>query len=281
MTKRHNLRARLAREQRMRSRIGWFLAAFVVVGIAARFYGCNVGLDEDGDLFYAAEEARGEYFFDCDDFDPNVRNGEAYYLDADMDGFGTREYTGKVHEYLCYVCLDDSSSPSEVIAKGVETDCDTRLESIPEEDGVTIPSEYQWVRNDLDCDDSDPDRQLGMFLYKDSDGDGLGNPDRGLAKYVCPPDPGNADEVAAFQAYLTISEEGNYSLNGCDCDDTNNDSEDKASFYVGEIDGIGRFSTLVCGGGVPSGYTLSSVACEDQLDAVAWTPSPTPAATPE
>lgn len=157
--------------------------------------GCNQPVDGDRDGYQGVDTLKGSPLYDCDDHDPLIGPGLAYYRDADADGLGDERSP-------CYFCPGeyetlDPDSPNEA---PVSTD---EVQAGPEH--VRCEADATYVRNDWDCDDADGAGLAWVTYYRDADGDALGDPDLEVAERRCPGD-------------LPLPE--NVADNPCDCDDS-------------------------------------------------------------
>ena len=142
------------------------------------------GIDGDGDGI-ASWQSGGE---DCDDSDPNKREGQWLYLDFDLDGFGDPD----IKQFFC-----KADQPFGWVEN--HTDCDDQAASSHPEH-VEI---CDFLDNDcdglIDSDDDILDDMELVALYLDADQDGYG--DREHKRFLC---------------FGTA----NFVLNNMDCDDS-------------------------------------------------------------
>ncbi|MBN1336037.1 MAG: putative metal-binding motif-containing protein, partial [Deltaproteobacteria bacterium] len=123
--------------------------------------------DEDADVHPDADEVCDGKDNDCDEeIDEDVLN--TYYRDADSDGFGDPTVT----EQAC-------TRPDGYVT--INTDCDD-ADASSHPGGKEICDE-----RDNDCDE-EIDEGVGTLWYYDGDGDGYGDPKKGVLACECPPD---------------------------------------------------------------------------------------------
>ena len=214
---------------------------------------------------------------DCDDNNPNLRGWFLFYGDRDDDGFGG--ILSKQSE----VCAYDANTPPEgyslnnldcndddgavypgapEICDGLDNDCDDFIdeEAITyyldnDGDGLgagdpleSCSPQPNYVTNNDDCDDTDPNLR-GLFpFYRDDDRDGFGAK---LSKQI---------EVCAFDANTPPD---GYSTNNLDCDDGNNKIYPGAAEICNGIDdncnGTIDEQACICQNGI--NFSTTNVTC--------------------
>jgi hypothetical protein len=218
-----------------RTAVRWGQAALLGV-FMVRSLGCGLDTDADHDGFYGAPELDGNYLYDCDDTNKEITHGETFYRDSDGDGLGdlTRP---------CFICL----SPTEPTpASSVTATSDQSAVC-----GEAADAGVAYVHNSLDCDDTDKKLGYGVWYYRDSDDDGLGDPSVDLALYSCPAGPTDQPPTG-------------YSTNDLDCNDDDDPYQEgsvkgiaKIYYLDSDFDGYGGpipFQT--CGDPPETGYVL-------------------------
>lgn len=195
---------------------------------------CGYYTDRDGDGTFLAPEFEGTGFYDCDDQDPLLGQGETFYRDADGDLLGDGDQ-------VCFVCL------------GINPTLSGQLEQ-KDPPGCT----GTYVYNALDCRDAGEDAARwgeGLWMYKDADRDGYGDPSLALAEYVC------TDEVE-------VTEDRGYVRNNLDCNDNASDPDVPTQRFYFDADGDGFGGTellTACADDttLPTGYSASPGDCDD------------------
>lgn len=196
----------------------------------------------------------------CDGFD-NDCNGltdegltiKKYFLDADMDGFGTMS-----NDFIlsCLPEAPDGYADNQL-------DCDDQQRFVN-------PGQIEFCDGlDNDCNGIKDDGLLAYIYYRDSDGDSFGNPQK--------------DTMSCF-----LSAPLGYTINKTDCDDSNPDVNPNSAElcdnidnncsgqideglmtrkYYRDLDGDGygttQLDTTVCDLVPPAGYSIFANDCND------------------
>ncbi|MBM4392422.1 MAG: hypothetical protein FJ090_14975, partial [Deltaproteobacteria bacterium] len=209
--------------------------------------------DTDSDVSPSATEACNGEDDDCDglvdDADGSLDTGTAdtWYLDADGDGYGN------VLD-IQWAC----TAPSGTVADG--SDCDDL-------DGDINPGATELCNgDDDDCDGSiDEDASAVSTWYRDSDGDGYGDP--GLDTSDCAAPSGYvADDSDCDDADEDISPGASEVCNGLDddCDGTADDGLAVSTWYRdSDGDGYGDPGLDTSDCAAPSGYVADDSDCDD------------------
>ncbi len=193
---------------------------------------------------------------DCDDNDITVHSLQLYYVDNDMDGFGSTTTA-----MLC-------SSTAPVGYSTNNTDCndnDNTVNSLQlyyvdnDMDGFgsattamlcssTAPVGYST--NNTDCNDNDNTVNSPQPYYVDNDMDGFGSTTTAM---LC-----------------SSTAPVGYSTNNTDCNDSDNTVNTPQLYYVdNDMDGFGSTTTaMLCSSTAPVGYSTNNTDCNDNDNTV-------------
>ena len=224
--------------------------------------GCNKPKDEDGDGFASDEDcndADAAIFPGAEDICDSIDNdcdgdtdeeGEAWYLDADGDGFGRDDA-----DYNVLSC----DQPAGFVDNGNDCD-DLNADIFPETtwyvdsdgDGYGDPDAGETlceqpsgsVENAEDCDDADADVNPDSIWYVDDDGDGYGNP--------------SSEPIAQCE------QPDGYAPNPEDCDDSSAGRSPETVWYQdADLDGYGDMDSTLQSCLAPAGFVANSEDCDD------------------
>ncbi|MDC1504543.1 T9SS type A sorting domain-containing protein [Winogradskyella sp.] len=226
-----------------------------------------VGLDADDDGFVGSFEevvqcdAQDESYSltqpeisDCNDNDAAISEPQLYYVDADLDGFGSSET-----EMLCASVAPDGYADNSSDCFDLDfTILGPQLYYVDNDgDGygagvATVscdrfpPSGY--TNNNDDCNDFDSNFQIPRLFYLDNDGDGYGSQQ---SISVC-------EELDPFLFYM-------YVPNNSDCNDSDPSITEPQLYYVdADGDGFGSSETeMLCASVAPVGYADNDTDCKD------------------
>ncbi|WP_116107537.1 MopE-related protein [Lewinella sp. IMCC34191] len=166
---------------------------------------------------------------DCDDTNASIGEASTYYFDDDGDGYGTTEFT-------LTVCVQPAGYADK------SGDCD--------DDNASIYPGAPEICDGLDnnCDGNVDEGLNTVTYYKDSDEDGLGDPNQ------------RVESCIQLIGYVT---------NAKDCDDTDATIGEATLFYVDtDNDGYGLTASAVLACTAPSGYVSQSGDCDDDNDTI-------------
>ena len=251
--------------------------------------------DANSDIHPDATEACNGYDDDCDglvdDDDPDVVDMVTWYLDADVDGYGSDDTTVIACEvpsgYAAYggdcddgdpaynpgALEDDCSDPADYNCDGstgyADSDGDgwAACEDCDDSDAAVNPDATELCNSvDDDCDGTvdEDDAAAALTWYADADGDGYGDP--ATTAMAC-------DEPSGFVADSTDCDDGDAavspsaaeSCNGVD-DDCDGDTDEgvQATFYADvDGDGYGDASDTLEACTLPSGHSADDTDCDD------------------
>ncbi len=187
---------------------------------------------------------------DCDEDDADVLT-LTWYPDVDEDGYGDSDSP-----------LDDCTQPSGYVADG--GDCD-------DEDPDRNPSALE-ICNEVDdnCDDQVDNDAEPLTFYRDSDGDGYGDPE--LTEYGCTPSTGYVDnsedcDDGNIETHPGAQEWCDLIDHDCDNEIWDNDAINALTWYEdADGDGYGNpdSTTTACDQNQPKGYLDNDQDCNDE-----------------
>ena len=246
----------------------------IIIGLICLFLviSCNnltilTEIDNDGDGSYSDE--------DCDDYNSDIHEKQSYFVDSDLDGYGSLETvlacsTTALEGYSLNNTDCDDSDPNinpgaDEVCDGEDNNCNESKDedvtityySDSDNDGYGDPSLTQnacaaptnYVANYTDCDDSDPNINPDADEVCDGEDNNCdGSKDEGLATYLY-----YQDNDGDTYGNPSVSQNAcvapiNYVADNTDCDDTTNAIKPGATEICDEIDNN-------CIGGIDEGVT--------------------------
>ena len=193
---------------------------------------------------------------DCNDADGSVNSPQSYFVDSDLDGFGSTTTA-----MLC-------SSTATAGYSANSTDCNDADGSVYSPQSYFVDSDLDgygstttamvcsstatagYSTNSTDCNDGDGSVHSPQSYFVDSDLDGFGSTTTAM---VC-----------------SSTATAGYSTNSTDCNDGDGSVNSPQSYFVdADLDGYGSTTTaMVCSSTATSGYSNNSLDCNDSNGAV-------------
>ena len=199
--------------------------------------------DSDSSIYPGATEVCDGIDNDCDG-EIDEAGGTLWYIDADGDGYG--DVTERVR-----AC----TAPSGYVED--HSDCDDTDDSVY----PGAPEICDGIDNDCD---GDIDEDGDSTWYRDTDGDGFGDP--GLSFVACePPDSYVADSTDCDDSDASINPDAEEVCDGIDNDCDGDIDEDGGSGWYADTDGDGHGDEdeRVTACDAPSGYVAIDDDCDD------------------